>query len=104
VWTMCSRMRQCLSKSSRPDQIFTKPQTLSYTKQEQPGAVSTAIILIQVTHHRLDVVGVYVEDGAVECLGHVGAVGGGAGLAGVGGERHLFFFGGGGGVLDACRV
>jgi hypothetical protein len=30
-----------------------------------------------------------VEDGAVEGLGHVGAVGGGPRLAGVGRERHL---------------
>ena len=39
--------------------------------------------------HRLDIVAVDVEDGAVECLGHIRAVDGRAGGLGVCSEGHL---------------
>jgi hypothetical protein len=40
-------------------------------------------------HHTLNVVRIHVEDGAVEGLGHVSAVGAAAGFLGVRGEGNL---------------
>ncbi len=40
-------------------------------------------------HHRLHIISVDVQDGSVEGLGHICAVGGAAALLGVCGESHL---------------